>query len=284
MGVRIATDNCCDLPDELLEQYQIAVGHLRVRFGEKEYEPGQLTNTQFYQLMSHSSALPTTSQPSVEDLVEVYSQLLADGDEAIAIHLSSGISGTIQGAQVAATLVDNPRLHIVDSLKASVGEGLLVLEAARMAADGKSAEDILKRLREMQERLQCIFLVGNLDALIKGGRISKARAMIAGALDIKPVLYFNELGQIMPLEKVRGNRKGLKRIVDIMGEMSSTLADQVVGVCHSADPDTAEYLKAEIIKHYHPREVVIGEIGPVIGSHVGAGTFSVFFEKDSIQP
>lgn len=280
MGVKIATDNCCDLDVELLEKYQIAVGHLRVRWGEKEYAPGELSNDTFYKMMASANQLPTTSQPSVEELVEMYTLLLAEGDDVVAIHLSSGISGTVQGAHLAANLVNNPRLHIVDSLKASVGEGLLVLEAACMASDGQSAEEIVRRLKEMQDQLQCIFFVGNLDALIKGGRISKARAVIAGALDIKPLLYFNEQGQIMPLEKVRGYRKGLKRLVDIMGEMSSTLSDQVVGLCHSADPNTADYIKSEIMKHYHPREVIVGEVGPVIGSHVGAGTFSVFFEKD----
>ncbi|MGE5380344.1 MAG: DegV family protein [Methylocystaceae bacterium] len=281
MGIRIATDNCCDLDQELLDKYRIAVGHLRVRFGEKEYAPGQLSNAEFYQMMSSAAVLPTTSQPSVDDLVEIYTGMLASGDEVIAIHLSSGISGTVQGANLAAELVNNPRLHIIDSLKASVGEGLLVLQAARMADGNQSVDSILRRLQEMQDRLQCIFFVGNLDALIKGGRISKARAAIAGALDIKPVLYFDEQGKIMPLEKVRGFKRGLKRLVDIMGEMSSTLSDQVVGVCHSADPETAEYIKAEIIKQYHPREVVVGEVGPVIGSHVGPGTFSVFFEKDA---
>ncbi|MGE5454240.1 MAG: DegV family protein [Methylocystaceae bacterium] len=281
MGIRITTDNCCDLSPELLDRYQIAVGHLRVRFGEKEYEPGELTNAEFYHMMSTANELPTTSQPSVEDLVENYTNLLANGDEVIAIHLSSGISGTVQGANLAANLINNPRLHVVDSLKASVGEGLLVLEAARMASEGRSVTEVLQRLQEMQRNLQCIFFVGNLDALIKGGRISKARALIAGALDIKPLLYFNDQGQIMPLEKVRGYRKGLRRLVDIMGEMSTSLSEQVVGICHGADPETAEFLKQEINQHYHPREVVIGEIGPVIGAHVGPGTFSVFFNKDA---
>lgn len=278
MAIKIVTDNCCDLPEAIINQYGIKMVNMLVRFGDREYGPGELTNHEFYQMMSTSDVLPTTTQPTVEEMTRVYEEALADGSEVIAIHLSSGITGTVQSAQMVADMIGNPRLHIIDSKKASVGEGLLVVTAARMAEAGCSLEEILDRLADMQKRMQCIFSVGNLEYLIKGGRISRAKGLIAGVLDIKPILYFDPDGYIMPYDKVRGNRAALKKLLDIMERIGSNLSEQVVGVNHSDHPEYAEYLRDAIIDRFGVKEVIIGEIGPVIGSHVGAGTFSVFFE------
>ena len=131
----------------------------------------------------------------------------------------------------------------------------------------------------MQQQLQCIFCVGNLEYLIKGGRVSKAKGLIAEVLDIKPILYMDEEGCIMPLDKARGYKGSLKKLLTIMEKMGRNLSSQTVGICHSASPETAAYLAEEIRKQFVVKEVIIGEVGPVIGSHVGKGTVSVFFEK-----
>ncbi len=279
MGVKIITDNCCDLSDELLLKYQIGITHLLVRVGDRVYQPGELTNAQFYELQAKSPVLPQTSQPSVEEMTRVYGEALEDGSEVIAIHMSSGISGTYQGGELARNILENDRLHLVDSKKASVGLGLLVLEAARMAERGETVDSILKRLQEMQEKVQCIFCVGKLEYLIKGGRVSKAKGMVAEVLDIKPILCFDEEGCIMPLDKARGFKGALKKLLNIMGEMGDDLSRQTVGICHGASPETARYLAEEIQNRFNVKEIIIGEIGPVIGAHVGSGTASVFFEK-----
>ncbi len=279
MGIKIVSDNCCDLDNELLEKYSISLAHLTVRFDDRIYLPGELTTAQFYKKMKSSQTLPCTSQPTVEDISKVYSDALADGSEVIAIHMSSGLSGTYQGGELVSNLLDNPRLHVFDSRKASVGLGLMVVEAARMAERGESADKILQRLDEMQSRVQCIFVVGNLECLIKGGRISRAKGMVAEVLDIKPVLHMDEGGFIMPYDKARGLKGAQHKLINIMEKNYIGLTSPTVGICHSEVPEIAEYLSETIKDKFGINEVIIGDIGPVIGSHVGAGTFSVFFEK-----
>lgn len=279
MGIKIVTDNCCDLPVEILERYKIRLVHLQVRFGDRGYLPEELNNEQFYKLMADSQILPSTSQPTVEETNQVYSEALADGSEVIAIHMSSGLSGTYQGGVLVKNTLDNPNLYVFDSLKASVGMGLMVVQAARLVEQGATVPEILQRLQEMQSTMQCVFLVGNLESLIKGGRVSKAKGKIAVVFDIKPVLHINEEGFIMPYDKVRGVKGAQHKLINIMEKNGSNLALQTVGVCHSAVPEIANALSETIKEKFAVKEVIIGDIGPVIGAHVGAGTFSVFFEK-----
>jgi len=229
--------------------------------------------------MADSQILPSTSQPTVEETNQVYSEALADGSEVIAIHMSSGLSGTYQGGVLVKNTLDNPNLYVFDSLKASVGMGLMVVQAARMVEQGATVPEILQRLQEMQSTMQCVFLVGNLESLIKGGRVSKAKGKIAVVFDIKPVLHINEEGFIMPYDKVRGVKGAQHKLINIMEKNGSNLALQTVGVCHSAVPEIANALSETIKEKFAVKEVIIGDIGPVIGAHVGAGTFSVFFEK-----
>jgi len=277
MGINIVTDNCCDLPAEIIKRYGIRITHLRVRFGNKVYLPGEITNRQFYDKIKESDILPQTSQPPVEEILQVYSDALANQSTVIAIHMSSGISGTYQGGRVAQKILDNPRLHLFDSLKASVGQGLMVVEAARLVEQGESLENIIARLKDMQARMQCVFAVGNLECLIKGGRISKTKGLLINALDIKPILYFDEEGKIRPYDRARGYTGAMRKLLNIMGEQD--LGTQTIGIVHAAVPDIATKLKHAIEERFGAREIIIGEVGPVIGSHVGAGTFSVFFEK-----
>ncbi len=279
MGIKIVSDNCCDLPVELLEQYGISLAHLTVSFGDRVYKPGEISNEEFYTKMASSPTLPCTSQPAVEDINRVYTDALADGSEVIAIHMSSGLSGTYQGGILVQNTLDNPRLHVFDSLKASVGMGLLVVTAARMAERGATVPEIMQRLQKMQSRMQCIFVVGKLECLIKGGRISRAKGLVANVLDIKPILHMDEGGFIMPYDKVRGIKGAQHKLINIMDKNGTDLANQTVGICHSAVPDIADYLSKTIKDKFAVQEVIIGDIGTVIGSHVGAGTFSVFFEK-----
>jgi len=279
MSVKIITDNCCDLPPELIREYDIDIVYLTVRFGTDECDPKTLDNATFYRMMAESRVLPTTSQPSQDSLSQAFEKALQVHDEVISIHLSSAISGTVEGARMAAKALNNPHLHIFDSKKASTGQGLLVLEAARMAKAGKSVDEILERLKTMQRTVQSIFTVSNLEYLIKGGRISRVKGLMAGVFDIKPILHLDQDGAIQPYDKVRGHRASLKKLLDIMEELGHRLEEQTAGICHSVCPEEAQYLYDNIKARFGCREIVIGEIGPIIGSHVGPGTFAVFFES-----
>lgn len=278
MSIKIITDNCCDLPAEVLNQYDIGVVPLRVRFGDEELPLSGFDNQAFYQKMKASLVLPSTNQPLPGDFMEEYRTSTANQQEVISIHFSSALSGTVQAANIAAKMIEKDRVIVFDSLKASVGQGLLVLEAARMASAGADSEDILKRLTEMQHTMRCVFVVGNLDALLKGGRLTKTKALIANTLDIKPVLHIDDFGRIEPFKKAKGHKGARNKLLEIMSREAKDLPEQTVGICHSNCPEDAEYLRQTIMEQFGVREVVVGEIGPVIGSHVGAGTFAVFYE------
>lgn len=278
VGIKIITDNSCDLPPEILSRYNITVVPLRVRFGDEEISPEHFDNASFYRRLQTSAQLPSTSQPMPGDFLEQYAKALEQDQDIISINLSAGISGTVQSANIAAEMLGNEHIHVIDSQKASVGLGLMVLEAARMARSGEQVSEIVDRMMVMQTRMRCIFVVGNLDILIKGGRLSRTKGLLAGALDIKPILHMDEEGKIVPLSKARGHRVARNKLIELMDTLGNNLGSQTVGICHSACPDDAEYLKSTIIEKFGAPEVIIGEIGPVIGSHVGAGTFSVFFE------
>ncbi|MGI5921902.1 MAG: DegV family protein [Syntrophomonadaceae bacterium] len=279
MGIKIVSDNCCDLPDQLLHKYNIQLACLPVRFGNRQYEYGGISNDEFYKMMATSPELPKTSQPSVDNFINIYSQSLEDGSEVIALHMSSALSGTLQGAQIAASMLDNPRLHVVDTRKASTGQGLIVLKAAQMAAEGASLTDIMNRINDMQKRIQCVFTVANLEYLVRGGRLSKTKGLVADIIDVKPILHVDDDGFIKAYDKARGHKGAMKKLLDIMDRIGKELSAQTVGICHAASPHDAQYLKDEIFHRWGSKEIIIGEIGPVIGSHVGPGTCGVFFEK-----
>jgi DegV family protein with EDD domain len=278
LSIKIITDNCCDLPAEELNQYDIRVVPLQVRFGDEELPLSGFDNQAFYEKVKASSILPSTNQPSPGDFLEEYKKCAANHQKIISIHFSSALSGTVQAASIAARMLENDQVIVFDSLKASVGQGLMVLEAARMASAGADSEDILKRLTEMRHTMRCVFVVGNLDALIKGGRLTRTKALIANTLDIKPVLHIDALGRIEPFKKAKGHKGARNKLLEIMGSEAKDLPEQTVGISHSDCREDAEYLRQSIIEQFGVKELVVGEIGPVIGSHVGAGTFAVYYE------
>ncbi len=279
MGIKIVSDNCCDLPPEILAQYDIKLINMLVRFGDREFQPGELSTEEFYKKMADSPVLPQTCQPTIEEIMQVYGSLLEDDNEVIGIHMSSGLSGTVQSVQMVGEMFQKPGLHIIDSGKASIGLGLMALEAARLAQKGAGVPVILDRIQEMRSKVQCVFSVQNLEYLISGGRITKGKGLVAGVLDIKPILWINDNGFIVPYDKARGNRSALRKVLNIMEKRGGDLSNQTVGISHAANPEDAEYLKNCMQERFGVKEIVIGEIGPVVGSHVGAGTYSIFFES-----
>ncbi|MGI6434990.1 MAG: DegV family protein [Syntrophomonadaceae bacterium] len=279
MSIRIVADSCCDLPPEIIKSNNIRIVNMEVRFGDRVYQSGEISNAEFYELMDSSPVLPSTTQPTLEELTRVYSEALSDGSQVLAIHFSSGISGTFQGGQLAQKMLGDKRLTVFDSQKASVGCGLMVLEAARMAQQGLDLQAILQRLEEMRDHLQCLFTVSKMEYLIRGGRISRSKGTLAHVLDIKPILYFDSDGYIMPLDKARGHKGAMRKLLAIMENQGQDLALQTVGLSHAASPEAADYLRDAIQTRFRPRELIIGEIGPVIGAHVGPGTCAIFFES-----
>ncbi|MBJ9988316.1 DegV family protein [Paenibacillus sp. S28] len=276
----IVTDSTADIPEDIAKQHDIHVVPLRLMFGEDTFEDGvDISAEVFYKRLVQSEQLPTTSQASPADYMQVYQEIMNEypGSPIISIHISSGLSGTYQSATIAKSMLEgDPDITIVDSKSASYGFGLLVVHAARLAAEGRTAEEIVRSVEEVRRQRKLYFLVDTLEYLQKGGRIGKAAAMIGNLLNIKPILSIDEEGIIYAVEKVRGRKKALARILERFREDLGGVQNINVAVGHTADPASAEPVLEDLSRDFRLQEVVLTNIGPVVGTHVGPGTLAVF--------
>lgn len=289
MAVKILSDSACDLPKEILDEYNIDILPILVIKDDKEYLDGEtLDPIKLYEDMRNGEVYKTAQiPPSVFE--KKFEEIAKSGESTIYICFSSGLSGTYQSAVIAKEAIKEKYpdldLEIVDSKSASVGFGLLVYKAAQMAKAGKSKEDILKTLDFYVDHIEHIFTVDDLEYLFRGGRVSRAQAIVGGLLNIKPILDIPEDGTLRPIEKVRGRNKVLKRMIKIMEERGgeADLKNQTIGINHGDDIEGAMRLKKMIEEKYGCTDFVINIIGCAIGAHSGPGTLSVFFlnEKPS---
>lgn len=281
MGVKIITDSAADLPVELLQAYDIDLIPLRVYDeAETEYLDGVTLESVTLLQKMREGAVYRTSLPSLETFQEKFVSYAKEGNPCIYLAFSSELSGTYQSSVVIKEEVKetyaNLDLEIIDTKCASLGQGLVVLEAAKMAKDGASKEDILKRVDFLMSHMEHIFTVADLRYLVRGGRLSKVAGFIGGLLNIKPILNVEE-GKLVPLEKVRGKKKVLSRIVDIMEERGKDLKGQTIGMTHGDDLETAEALKSLITERFGCEVFIVNTIGAAIGAHTGPGVITLFF-------
>ncbi|ACK87599.1 MULTISPECIES: DegV family protein [Bacillus] len=281
MGVKIITDSAADLPVELLQAYDIDLIPLRVYDeAETEYLDGVTLESVTLLQKMREGAVYRTSLPSLETFQEKFISYAKEGNPCIYLAFSSELSGTYQSSVLIKEEVKetyaNLDLEIIDTKCASLGQGLVVLEAAKMAKEGASKEDILKRVDFLMNHMEHIFTVADLQYLVRGGRLSKVAGFIGGLLNIKPILNVEE-GKLVPLEKVRGKKKVLSRIVDIMEERGKELKGQTIGMTHGDDLETAEALKALITERFGCEVFIVNTIGAAIGAHTGPGVITLFF-------
>jgi DegV family protein with EDD domain len=275
MGVRVVTDSACDLPDDLIERDGIEVVPLTIRFGKEELvDRKELSTDEFWRRLADSDVLPETSAPSAGAFEAAFRGLMADGATGIVcINLSSKLSATMQSAQVAAQGVqaDCP-VVVVDSLMVSMGLGSLCLTAARRAADGDSLESIVANVTDRRNRSKLYGTLDTLEFLKKGGRVGNARALLGSMLAIKPVLEVRD-GEVEEAGKVRTRSKALRLLVDRVKQGPF----ENLAVLHGNAPDLDELL--DLLEPLAPQdEIVVGQIGPVIGTHAGPRVIGVTFQ------
>lgn len=278
--VKIMTDSAADLPMEIVRQYHITVIPMLISFPEKTYADGvDLTPDQFYQMLKTTPRLPVTSQPSPQDFIDAFQPEMEQGTTIISISLSSGLSGTFDSARLASEALDVPceRIHLIDSLGASSGQGLLVLLAARLAAEGRQPEEIVTAVNDARRRLVHVFTLDTMENLVKGGRISKAKGAIGDLLNIKPVLYIGDDGKIDVKDKVRGRKKALRYLTETMYSEVNANAYGLFAVSHANSPNDAEEVAESIRQRFPGSTVVVGEIGATIGTHTGEGCIALFY-------
>jgi DegV family protein with EDD domain len=271
MAVAIVSDTCHYMPSEVVARHGIHLVSLYVHWADNVVRESDIADyDEYYERLRSPGALPTTSQPSIGDFLAVYEPLLEAGDEIVSVHLAGGMSGTVRAAEQAreqlGPLAD--RVHVVDSATACGGEGLVVLAAAAAARDGGDGAAVAEHARRARAELKMWFAIDTLEYLRRGGRIAGAQAWLGSALRIKPILTVES--EITPIERVRTSRRAFERMVDLLRTRSEDGADAYM-VQHIQAPAEAAELTARGREIFGCDPVVVSEIGPVIGTHVGPG-------------
>ncbi|MEH7251662.1 DegV family protein [Neobacillus niacini] len=280
MPVKILADSACDLPKEFYTEHNVTLFPLKVQVQGQEYEDVKTIDPKTVYDAIRSGDVPKTSQVSPLLFEEVFTRMAENNEDGIYIAFSSELSGTYQTSVMILDQVKekypNFNLTIVDTKCASLGFGLVVKEAARLAAENSSKEEIIKDVLFRSQHMEQVFTVEDLDYLAKGGRVSKASAFLGGLLNIKPILNVED-GKLVPIEKIRGKKRVYRRLVEIMKERGSDFKDQVIGISHADTPENLSEVKALIEEELQPREICITNIGSAVGAHTGPGAIAIFF-------
>jgi len=275
MTVRIVTDSSCDLPQAMADALGIRIVPLSVRFGDTEYiDRTTITATEFWSKCAASATLPETAAPSPGSFEETYRSLAAEGATAIVVvALSSDLSATMQSAELAARAVaPEIDVRIVDSRNASMGLGLTVLACAELAKTGASADEVVARAQSVIPHTRVFAALDTLDNLKKGGRIGGAKAMLATVMSIKPLISITN-GLVEEAGKQRTRSKALAHLVDILRNQEVPIERLAVLNAQCADIDAF----IAMVKEVYSGEIIVGDIGAVIGTHAGQGTIGIVF-------
>ena len=273
--VAVVTDTTHYLPRETVAELGVGEVSLYVNTGERQDREADIVDLRgFYDGLRTAATLPTTSQPSIGDFLAVYEPLVAAGRDVISVHISGGISGTVEAARQAAAELDpsGGRIEVIDSRLACGALGMVILAASAVARAGADIEAVAARTREAIDATRLWFAVDTLEYLQRGGRIGTAQAWLGGALKIKPILTFD--GEIAPIERVRTSGRAFERMVHYLRSRHEDGADGWV-IQHVQAPDVAERLVASGREIFGHEPLFVSEIGPVIGAHVGPGLVGV---------
>lgn len=278
----ITTDSTVDLPESMLEGKKIPYIALKYTIDGETYEDRKgLPPKEFFDRIRNGS-MPTTSQVNPEQAKEMFTKQLEKGYDILHIAFSSGLSGTCNSASIAAEELMQERkdakILVIDSLCACLGQGLLLTKALDLKEQGRSLEEVARWVEENKLHICHNVTVDDLNHLHRGGRVSKATAVLGTIVQIKPIIYVNDEGKLEVIGKERGRKKALNRIVDMMeGQMKGyEKENDLVMVTHGDCLEDAEYVKEQIQKKYGITNVVINDIGTVIGTHTGPGVVATF--------
>lgn len=276
----IVTDSTVDLPESMLEEQGIPVLQLNYVLDGKTYEDRKgLSGKEFFDKLREGS-MPTTSQVNPEQAKEFFEPFVKAGKNILCIGFSSGLSGTYNSERIAAEELSEEypeaKIIVIDSLCASMGQGLLLAKALKKQREGMTLEELVQWLEENKLHICHNVTVDDLNHLYRGGRISKTTAVLGTLVQIKPIIHMNDEGKLIVIGKERGRKKALNTIVDMMGKQMEGYENDLVMVTHGDCLEDAEYVKSQIQKKYGIQNVVINGIGTVIGTHTGPGVVAVF--------
>ena len=279
----IMTDNMADLPEDYIREHNLEVLSLSYILDGETYDRDHpLEVGEFYHRMREGS-MPTTSQVNPEQAKEAFTACLEQGKDVLYIAFSSGLSGTYNSGKIAAEEIreegrfPDRKLMVLDSLSASLGAGLLVPKAVQSKEAGKSMEEAAAWVEEHRLNLCHNFTVDDLFHLHRGGRVSKATAILGTMINIKPILHVDNEGHLIAIGKVRGRKKSLSTLVDRMGEQIKGFENPEVFISHGDCIEDARYVEKLVRERFGVESFIINYVGPTIGAHSGPGTIALFF-------
>ena len=276
--IRILTDSACDLSADELKRCGITAVPLSIHFGADTYRDGEtLGKDRFYELLQSSPVFPQTSQPSPGDFERHFEEAKRAGDEVVAVLISSALSGTYQGAQIARAMADYDKIFLVDSLTATVGERLLLLEAVKLRDAGKSAAEIAEALEALKKRITIWACLDTLEYLYKGGRLSRTAAGIGTLANMKPIITVTGDGNVAVHKKCIGQKRSMEQLVRLTEGKRPDPAYPLFGL-YTYDRANCAALAARMAENgFSIPETDFLNVGPSIGSHIGTGAYGVAY-------
>lgn len=280
MNVKILVDSACDLTEEQYNKYGIEMIPLTVQLDNKEYRDGiDITPKTIYDAMRKGKK-PMTSQVSLQTFKSIFTKYAEKKQPLLYLAFSSELSGTYQTAKMMEQQVrdeyPDAELHVLDTKCASIGYGLVAIRVAKLAHEGAKMDELIEMASYHATHMEHIFTVDDLNYLYRGGRVSRTAAFVGTLLNIKPILHVDS-GRLIPIEKIRGSKRLLDRMLEIMDERGIDFENQMIGISHGDDLERAEKLAEKIKEKYPVKDVIIEMVGAVIGAHSGPGTLALFF-------
>jgi DegV family protein with EDD domain len=283
MAYVITTDTTCDMPQSFLSENNIGVLTLSYTVDDVTYTgkgDSQLSPEEFYQKLRNGS-IPQTAQVNPDQAESLFESYLKQGLNVLHIAFSSALSGSYQSTVIAAENLNgkygDARVVVIDSKCASMGEGLFLHYAVQLKNEGKSLDEAAEWLESHKLNICHNFTVDDLRYLHRGGRVSKTAAVFGSMLGVKPVLHVDDEGRLVPIQKIRGRKQSLIALVDNMEKLVGGMKNDIIFISHGDCLEDAEFVAAEVKKRFGIKNIRIGFIGPVIGSHSGVGTVALFF-------
>ncbi|HBG5345238.1 TPA: DegV family protein [Clostridioides difficile] len=274
--IKLIVDSACDLPDDIIEKYNIEVVGLNVSFGEESYISGkEIDNETFYIKMSESKVLPKTSCPSPDKFLEAYH---CQEESVLVINISSGLSGTYNSALLAKDMFEkegnNKKIEVIDSLSGSIGIGQLVLKAAILIKEGKEIEEIVSIINKYKDNPPFFGTLETLENAIKGGRINPIAGKIINTLNFKAIIQVAD-GIVTPIDKARGEGNSLKKLITLVESKIKDKEEKVLFIGHANCPEKAQKVREVMEKDVKYKDVVICEIGSVMGTYTSKGAILI---------
>lgn len=277
----IVTDSTADIPKDLTEKYRIKVVPLYVNFEDKSYLDNgvDITSKQYYEKLKNVKKQPTTSQPTPSDFVKVYSELLKENDSIVSIHISKKMSGTFNSADMARKELSDKDIEVIDSELVHMPLGILVIKAAELSQEGKSKEEILKAVNDLKQKVTVLFIPSTLKYLIMGGRIGRAKGLIASVLEIRPILTLH-MGEVTQFKTTRRFSQAKNELINSIKNMVKDTGKLMVIVSDSDAKEEGDEMAERIKETFHPKQIMRAEIGAIVGNNVGPGALAVTFYEE----